>query len=85
VYERPDEDIRREILYDVIEDTLGLPSERFDVTVVGGTVTIRGRLERHSAALRLAEAIAHVGGVITVMDHLTYDLEDAARGPRARL
>jgi CBS domain-containing protein len=85
VYERPDEDIRREILYDVIEDTLGLPSERFDVGVVGGTVTIRGRLERHSAALRLAEAIAHVGGVITVMDHLTYDLEDAARGPRARL
>jgi CBS domain-containing protein len=85
VYERPDEDIRREILYDVIEDTLGLPSERFDVGVVGGTVTIRGRLERHSAALRLAEAIAHVGGVITVMDHLTYDLEDAARGSRARL
>lgn len=85
VYERPDEDIRREILYDVIEDTLGLPSERFDVTVVGGTVTIRGRLERHSAAIRLAEAVAHVGGVITVMNHLTYDVEDAARGPRARL
>lgn len=85
VYERPDEDIRREILYDIIEDTLGLPSERFDVAVIGGTVTIRGRLERHSAALRLAEAIAHVGGVITVMDHLTYELDDAARGPRARL
>jgi CBS-domain-containing membrane protein len=85
VYERPDEDIRGEILYGIIEDTLGLPSERFGVAVIGGTVTIRGRLERHSAALRLCEAIAHVDGVITVMDHLTYDLDDAARGPRASL
>jgi CBS-domain-containing membrane protein len=85
VYERPDEDIRREILYDIVEGTLGLPPERFDVTVMGGTVTIHGRLERHSAALRLAEAVAHVGGVITVMDHLTYELDDVARGPGARL
>jgi CBS-domain-containing membrane protein len=85
VYERPDEDIRREILYDIVEDTLGMPSGRFDVAVMGGTVTIRGRLERHSDALRLADAIAHVGGVITVMDHLTYELEDVPRGPRARL
>ena len=85
VYERPDEDIRREILYDIIEGALGLPSDRFDVAVIGGTVTIRGRLERHSGTLRLAEAIAHVGGVITVMDHLTYELDDTSRGPRARL
>lgn len=86
VYERPDEDIRHEILHDIIERTLGLPPERFEVGCVGGTVTIRGRLERRSAALRLAEAIAHVGGVIAVGDHLTYDLDDTAtKPPRARL
>jgi len=85
VYERPDEDIRREILYDIIEDTLGMPSGRFDVAVMGGTVTIRGRLERRSAALRLADAIAHVGGVITLMDHLTWELDDVAQGTRTRL
>lgn len=86
VYERPDEDIRREILYDIIEGTLGLPTDQFKVTVVGGTVTIVGRLERRSATLRLAEAVAHVGGVITVIDHLTYELDDTAtKGPSARL
>jgi len=85
VYERPDEDIRREILYDIIEDTLAMPPERFQVSVAGGTVTIRGRLDRHSDALRLAEAVAHVGGVITVNDRLTYELDDVARASRARL
>jgi CBS domain-containing protein len=86
VYERPDEDIRREILHDIIERTLGLRPERFEVGCVGGTVTIRGRLERRSVAVRLAEAIAHVGGVIAVSDHLTYVLDDTATKPhRARL
>jgi CBS-domain-containing membrane protein len=86
VYERPDEEIRCEILYDIIERTLGMSPERFEVTAVGGTVTIRGRLERRSDALRLANAIAHVGGVITVIDHLTYRRDDTAtKAPRARL
>ena len=87
VYERPDEDIRGEILHGIIEQTLGMPAERFDVRVVGGAVTISGRLERRSAALRLAEAIAHVDGVITVIDHLTYACEDTIpkKTPRARL
>lgn len=77
-FERPDEDIRREILYDVIERALAMPPERFEVTCVGGTVTIRGRLERRSAALRLAAAITQVGGVITIVDELTYELDDTA-------
>jgi CBS-domain-containing membrane protein len=86
VYERPDEEIRREILYDIIERTLAMPPERFEVTAVGGTVTIRGRLERRSDALRLAEAIAHVAGVITVVNHLRYQLDDTtAKAARARL
>lgn len=85
VYERPDEDIRREIRYDIIERTLAMPPERFDVSVVNGAVTIRGRLDRRSSALRLTDAIAHVGGVITVIDQLTYELDDIARTPRAHL
>ena len=86
VYERPDEDIRGDILHGIIEHTLGMPPGRFDVRVVGGAVTISGHLERRSAALRLVEAITHVDGVITVIDHLTYAREDTARKtPRARL
>jgi CBS-domain-containing membrane protein len=86
VYERPDEDIRGEILNGIIEHTLGMPPGRFEVAVVSGAVTIRGHLERRSAALRLAEAIAHVDGVITVIDHLTFACEDTTpKMPRARL
>jgi CBS-domain-containing membrane protein len=86
VYERPDEEIRREILYDIIERTLAMPPERFEVTAVSGTVTIRGRLERRSDALRLAKAIAHVSGVITVVDHLKYQQDDTtAKAARARI
>src|SRR3569833_3220429 len=75
-YDRPDEDIRREILHDIIERTLALPPERFDVHVVGGTVTVRGDLALRSAAVRLADAITHVDGVISVLDRLTYERDD---------
>lgn len=87
VYERPDEDIRREILYDIIEDTLGMDPEWFTVGVVGGTVTIRGEVERRSAGQRLAEAIGHVEGVVTVADHLVCRQDDTASKapPRANL
>lgn len=86
MYERPDEEIRREILYDIIEHTLAMPPARFEVTAVGGTVTIRGRIERRSDALRLAEAIAHVAGVITVVDQLKFQLDDTGpKAARARL
>ncbi len=84
VYERPDEDIRREIVDGIIERTLGLPAEGFEVSVAGGAVTIRGRLEHRSAALRLARATAHVEGVITVADHLAYRLDDLAGSPGPR-
>lgn len=76
VYERPDEDIRREILYDIVEHTLAMDPERFSVSVVGGTVMIGGELEHRTAALRLARAIGHVGGVVAVIDHLRYRLDD---------
>lgn len=85
VYERPDEDIRREIRYDVIEHTLGTPAERFDVSVVNGAVTISGRLGCRSSAALLTSAIARVGGVITVIDHLTYEVDDIAPQPRVHL
>jgi CBS-domain-containing membrane protein len=82
VYERPDEDIRREILHDIIEHTLGISPGRLKVTAVGGTVTLSGRLECRSHALRLAEAVLHVAGVITVIDHLTYETDDTvAKAP----
>jgi CBS domain-containing protein len=84
VYERADDDIRHEILFDIIRDTLGLDPERFTVRVANGAVTIRGTVERWSAATRLADAIRHVGGVICVDDRLSVD-DRARHEPRAPL
>lgn len=71
VYERPDEDIRHEILYDIIEGTLRMNPSGFGVTVAHGTVTIRGDAGRRSEAVRLVDAIGHVEGVLAVDDQLT--------------
>lgn len=84
VYERPDEDIRREILYDIIEHTLGMDPERFRVSVAGGAVTIRGEVEHRSAGVRLADAVGHVEGVVAVTDHLTCKRDDTRSVPRAQ-
>lgn len=82
VYERPDADIRREILQDVIGGTLRLDPGRFTVNVLNGTVTIRGEVDRRTVASRLAEAIRHVEGVVSVADQLVYGWDD--RAPKTR-
>jgi CBS domain-containing protein len=84
VYERPDEEIRCEILYGIIQQTLGMSVDGFDVSVVGGAVTIRGRLERRSDAVRLGGAVVHVAGVSTLVDHLKYQVDDSASSLMSR-
>jgi len=76
VYERPDEEIRREIVYEIIEDGFGLDPGGFVVTVALGTVTIRGEVARRSIARSLVDAIGRVEGVVSVADHLTHRLDD---------
>jgi len=72
VYERPKEDIHREIVYDIIEDAMGMAPERFTVSVDRGAVTLRGEVDRRSTAVTLTEAVRHVEGVVMVTDQLTY-------------
>ncbi|HZE32665.1 MAG TPA: CBS domain-containing protein [Actinoallomurus sp.] len=72
VYERPAEDIRREVRYDIIEAALAMVPERFTVDVDHGTVTLRGEVEDRCAARVLTDAVRNVDGVVTVVDELTY-------------
>lgn len=83
VYERPDEEIRRDILTDVIEDDLRMDPDRFTVTVAGGTVTIGGRVERRSFVPDVIAAIERVDGVVAVRNRLTYRWDDSTPMPRA--
>jgi CBS domain-containing protein len=72
VYERPDEDIRRAVRYDVIQDALGLDPDRFDISVDHGTVTVAGEVAHRGTARELLEAVRQLEGVVDVAERLTF-------------
>lgn len=81
VYERPDEEIRRDILYDVIEDEQAMDPERFTVGVDHGMVTLRGDVHRRFAVHDLIDAVRRVEGVVEVTDELTHRHDDTPSAP----
>ena len=72
VYDRPDEDIKKEILEQLIEAEFILDRLAFNVTVTGGVVTVSGPLPSQPVALSLLAAIRRVDGVVAVRDRLSY-------------
>jgi len=72
VYDRPDDDIRSEILKQVIETEFVLDSLAFTVTVDSGVVTVAGVVDNEDVALNLLEQIGRVAGTVTVRDRLSY-------------
>jgi CBS domain-containing protein len=72
VYGRKDEDIRREIIDDVIMDTARADPARFTITVKDGIVTVEGTPETPEAGRDVIDAARHVEGVIAVRDRLAY-------------
>ena len=72
VYSRPDADIRREIIDNVILGTLLCDPSRFSITVKDGIVTVEGMPETASVGHDMIEEIRHVEGVVVVRDRLSY-------------
>lgn len=70
VYDRPDENIGREILDQVVCGQFMLDKLRFTATVQAGVVTVSGPVETESVALGLLNAIRHVTGVVALRDRL---------------
>jgi CBS domain-containing protein len=70
VFERADEEIRDEVLRDVIAGEFGSPAA-FEVSVAAGVVTVVGALARLDTALALLARVRHVEGVVAVRDRLT--------------
>jgi CBS domain-containing protein len=70
VFERPDADIRDEVLRDVIAGEFGLQPAEFEVGVISGVVTVAGPLARLETALALLARIRHLEGVVAVRDRL---------------
>jgi CBS domain-containing protein len=82
VFDRPDEEIRREITGDVIP-RLSEPSW-YSVVVKDGIVTVEGTPETISIGHHLLARVRHVEGVVAVRDCLVYPLpaDSATPGPR---
>ncbi|WP_405810868.1 CBS domain-containing protein [Streptomyces sp. NBC_00210] len=81
VFLRPDEEIRRAIVDEVIVNAFWLAPETVTADVTEGVVTLSGQLERRSEipiALRMA---SQVDGVVAVVDKLTYRTDDSHLRP----
>lgn len=72
VYDRTDEDIRKEIEEEVIKGSFCLDSLAFTVTVSSGVVTLAGQIELEPVALSLLQAVRRVNGVVAVREKLSY-------------
>jgi CBS domain-containing protein len=77
-YLRPDWEIRRDIVDDVLQHTLWVEPGTIDVAVERGRVTLRGKADRRSTAQIAARLAGAVGGVVAVLDELTWDFDDIA-------
>jgi len=71
VFERPDEEIRDEVLRDVIAGEFGLQPADFEVSVASGVVTVAGAVAGLDTALALQARARHLEGVVAVRDRLT--------------
>ena len=72
VFDRPDEDIRREILDQVIRRDLRTDPATFSALVKDGIVTLEGVAETIEFGDDLKQRVRHVQGVVAVRDRLSY-------------
>jgi len=81
VFLRDDVDIRREIRTQVLTDLVGVEPSQVRVQVDDGVVTLFGRLDRRSLIPMTIRHIERVAGVVDVVSHLTYRVDDIEGEP----
>ena len=72
VFDRSDEDIRREILDQVIRHDLHTDPAVFTIEVKNGIVTLEGAAETKDFGHEIVRRVRHVQGVVAARDRLTY-------------
>lgn len=73
---RPDADIRREVVDDLLHRVLATQDGWLRVETHDGVVTLRGRLARRSACDRAVRLARPVTGVVDVVNLLDHDVDD---------
>jgi len=82
VFDRPDEDIRKDIVDTMLLHEFLIDPRLFTVTVESGVVTMEGCPETAALGRALVRKARHVPGVVAVRDRLTYpDTYPVVAGP----
>jgi CBS domain-containing protein len=76
VYLRPDLELQKDVVDEVLGHTLWVEPGMVDVTVRDGVVTLTGRTDRLSTAQLAVKLTGNVPGVVEVIDRLGYDFDD---------
>ncbi|MCY0939769.1 CBS domain-containing protein [Streptomyces antarcticus] len=74
---RPDAEIRRRVVEEILTDTMGLGADAVAVHVLDGIVTLDGRLERQSQVPVLVRLTGQLEGVVGVVPRLTASVDDS--------
>ena len=72
VFDRPDEDIRREVNAEVLFDQVLGDPDRLSVAVKDGVVTLAGTPETEAIGREIVNQTRHIQGVVAVRDRLSY-------------
>ena len=72
VFSRPDDDIRSEVIHQVLPSIVAGTPSAFKVTVADGIVTISGRPPSGQVGHAILDAVRHVQGVVAVRDRFSY-------------
>ncbi|MGW5613036.1 CBS domain-containing protein [Streptomyces sp. NPDC003877] len=81
VFLRPDPDIRREVVEEVLGGALWLGPRSIDVSVADGVVTLAGCMERKSETRIAVSMTRRIDGVVAVVDRLAHRLDDSRLRP----
>ena len=76
VFLRPDQEIRNEVIEEVLVRALWLPPRGVEVSVTEGVVTLTGHMERKSETEIALAMTRRIDGVVDVVGKLTYRLDD---------
>uniref|UniRef100_A0AAU2UX96 CBS domain-containing protein n=1 Tax=Streptomyces sp. NBC_00003 TaxID=2903608 RepID=A0AAU2UX96_9ACTN len=77
IFLRTDDEIRREVITEVLVNTLWLSPQTITVSVADGVVTLDGKLERRSEVPIAVNMTRQIDGVVAVLDKLAYHLDDS--------
>jgi len=81
VFDRSDEEIRREVTQDVIADGFFTDPARFTVTVHHGVVTLAGAPGSAVLGASIVAQVEHLEGVVAVRDRFTYPVPSVTSAP----